>query len=110
MCKKYDPYIVGNNVRVLREEAKISRDMLSYQIGISTCHLGKIERGEANMRYEILFALCSIFHVTPNQLLGVTELKEDVMTNKDAMVLVKVEKNGKEYILRFKEGDNNGNG
>lgn len=40
--------IIGDRIRILRTEKGISQEELAHKAGVSTSHIGKLERGEKN--------------------------------------------------------------
>lgn len=40
--------IVGDRIRILRTEKGLSQEELAHRAGVSTSHIGKLERGEKN--------------------------------------------------------------
>lgn len=40
--------IVGDRIRILRTEKGLSQEELAHRAGVSTSHVGKLERGEKN--------------------------------------------------------------
>lgn len=54
--------IVGNNIRIEREKRRITRDELAEMVGLTTSHLGLIERGERGATPVNLKKLDKIFN------------------------------------------------
>ena len=53
--------VVGRNIRIMREEHMLSRDELAYQMGLTTSHMGLMERGERGATAINLSKLSRIF-------------------------------------------------
>jgi len=62
--------IVGRNIRYEREVRKISRDDLASIIGLTTSHLGLIERGERGATLVTLSELEKALGVSVNKFLA----------------------------------------
>ena len=56
-------YIVGRNVYFIRETRRISRDELATMLGLTTSHLGLIERGARGATAVTLSKLSKIFNI-----------------------------------------------
>ena len=60
-------YNIGDNIQKIRKSKKLSQqDTIAYLqllgIDISRQYYSQIERGDANIKIEILLALCELFH------------------------------------------------
>ncbi len=51
--------MLGRAVRRLRQERRLSIEALAFKAGVSAGHLGTIERGHGNPRWDTLCALAS---------------------------------------------------
>lgn len=60
--------ILGNRVRELREERKMTQAELAEQADLSTNYIGEIERGEAQATLESLFAVMDALEANPSLL------------------------------------------
>jgi len=61
--------ILGKNIRTERKNRSFTMDELVDMLSISEAYLGLLERGKRTPSIECLLELCSIFGVTPNDLL-----------------------------------------
>ena len=60
----------GEKITALRKQAGLSQEALAEKLGVSRQAVGKWEKGEAQPELSKLLALCDLFGVTPDQLLG----------------------------------------
>lgn len=69
---------IGNNIKKLRLEKKLTQSQLAEMTNISTVHMSHIETGNVSMSLECLISLCNALKTTPdNILLGEYELSTD---------------------------------
>lgn len=61
---------IGHRIKILREKAVMSQDMLSQKMGISRPAVSQIESGERKISAEELQKLSHIFHVSVDDLLN----------------------------------------
>lgn len=69
MEKNPDLVALGQTVRRLRREAKLTQEELASRAGLSANYVGEIERGERNPSALALFALARGLGVKPATLL-----------------------------------------
>ena len=60
---------LGNRIRILRRERKMTQAELAKRVGIAASYLGHIERGTRIASLETFVALCEVLDTTPNHLL-----------------------------------------
>ncbi|MDA2935163.1 helix-turn-helix domain-containing protein [Acidobacteria bacterium AH-259-D05] len=60
--------ILGNRIRELREERKITQATLAERADLSTNYIGEIERGKAQATLESLFSIVDALEVNPSLL------------------------------------------
>ena len=46
---KFDPYVIGNNIRDLREKRKMTQMKAAEEMDMSLCHDARIEEGSKGM-------------------------------------------------------------
>lgn len=63
-----DPKIIGNRLRNIRKECKMSQEEIAYSAGLSTRAYADIERGNTNMRFGTLIRICEVLDITPDML------------------------------------------
>ena len=56
--------IVGDRIRTLRTEQGISQEELAHKAGVSTSHIGKLERGEKNPSLSSIEKVINALEVT----------------------------------------------
>lgn len=67
--------IVGDNVRRLRVERKLTQEQLAYDAEIDLTYLGGIERGRRNPSVDVIVRIANALKCQPADLLS-AELKE----------------------------------
>jgi transcriptional regulator with XRE-family HTH domain len=68
--KNPDLVALGQTIRRLRKEAKLTQEELAARAGISANYVGEIERGETNAGAKALFALARGLGIRAAKLLG----------------------------------------
>lgn len=66
---------IGKRIRLRREQFGLTRDQLSYEIGVSEKTLGQIERGEHGCSVARLFMIASKLNISVDRLLKGTPQK-----------------------------------
>ena len=60
----------GKRLKFLRKSCGMTQTQLAQKIGMSTSTIGMYEQGRREPGLDIMFKLCYIFGVAPNELLG----------------------------------------
>ena len=58
---KFDPYVIGNNIRDLREKRKMTQMKAAEEMDMSLCHYARIEEGSKGMSIQMLFRFINFF-------------------------------------------------
>lgn len=58
----------GMNVVYYRRRKQLSQVKLAEMVGIGRNYMGAIEKGKADVSFEVLFGLCEVLEITPQQL------------------------------------------
>ena len=74
MAAREDLIALGHAIRHLRQARHLTIEALAFKAGVSSAHLGKIERGHGNPRLGTLFALAGALGVTNSQLAHAAEV------------------------------------
>ncbi len=71
---------MGARIRELREDARMSREKLSKELGISSHHLAEVEYGNKGISVDLLYKLRQVFNVSSDYLLDgdVSMMNDDV--------------------------------
>ena len=69
--KDIDLFKIGDNIRNLREERKLTQLQVVSALGISYCHYARIEQGKRSMSIGMLFNLMDYFKTDANTILGI---------------------------------------
>ena len=70
---QFDPDVVGQIVRKLRKEKKISQDVLSGFAGIARTHLTMIESGSKQPNFETIWKIAVALDLRPSELVSLIE-------------------------------------
>lgn len=73
------PSNIGEEIRRIRKEMKISLDTAAHLTGVSKSMLGQIERGESNPSISILWKISNGFKVTLSNFVSGTSEKHSVV-------------------------------
>lgn len=68
-----DPIIVGSILQRIREEKKMSQELVSGLAGIGRTHLSAIERGERKPTLETFFRIAYALSIRPSILMQAIE-------------------------------------
>lgn len=68
---KYNSFVVGQNIRRLREEKHITIEEFAGALDKSTSHIHQMELGTRGMSLDLLFTIMNFFQVDSNTILGV---------------------------------------
>ena len=78
--------LVGDRIRQLRKERKLSQEELGYKADLHYTHIGAIERGEKNWSIDTLVKVAGGLNVTINDLLVLPLKAEDIKNLKKAVI------------------------
>jgi len=67
---KFDPYVIGNNIRDLREKRKMTQMKAAEEMDMSLCHYARIEEGSKGMSNQMLFRFINFYKTDANMILG----------------------------------------
>lgn len=70
----------GERLSILRKQKNLSQEALAEQLGVSRQAVSKWERNETQPELSKITALCELFEVTPNELLGYEKSREEPKT------------------------------
>ena len=70
-------HVIGENIVKYRKLNGMSQKYLANALNITQQGLFKIEKGQANPRSNTIEKIIEVLGITPNQLFGVEEIKED---------------------------------
>ena len=68
---------IGQVLRELRKERKLTLDRLADLLDLSKGHLSKIENGEMGLRVEVLADFAQVLNVTPAEIILRAERTEE---------------------------------
>lgn len=64
-------------IKEFRENKKYTQEHMAKELGISTNHYGRIERGESSCTIERLIQICNVLQITPNDILAQLIISKD---------------------------------
>ena len=78
--------LVGDRIRQLRREKRLSQEELGYKSDLHYTHIGAIERGEKNWSIDTLVKVAGGLNVTVNDLLALPSKTEAIKNLKKAII------------------------
>lgn len=72
---QFDNNAVGQTIRSLRKEKKLSQDVLSGLAGIARSHLSMIENGSKQANFETIWRIALALNMRPSELVKRMEQK-----------------------------------
>ena len=69
----FDSCVVGQTIRRLRKERKLSQDVLSGLAGIARTHLTMIENGSKQPNFETIWKIALALDLRPSELVSLIE-------------------------------------
>lgn len=70
---QFDSCVVGQTIRRLRKEKKLSQDVLSGLAGIAPTHLTMIENGSKQPNFETIWKIALALDLRPSELVNLIE-------------------------------------
>jgi transcriptional regulator with XRE-family HTH domain len=70
---QFDSCVVGQTIRRLRKEKKLSQDVLSGLAGIARTHLTMIENGSKQPNFETIWKIALALDLHPSELVSLIE-------------------------------------
>ena len=67
-----DYKVIGNRIKLARNDKKMTQEYLAEQLGLSTAFLSRIERGSTQISLKRLLEICTILNTEPGYLLNGT--------------------------------------
>ena len=65
----FDSHKIGNKLLAVRKGIGLTQSEVAEKAGISDRTYADIERGSVNMRVETVLKICSVFNITPDEIL-----------------------------------------
>ena len=78
---EFDKYAVGNVIRKLRNEKKISQEILSGFAGMARSHLSMVENGTKKANFETIWKIANALEMKPHELVKCIE--EEITKNSE---------------------------
>ena len=80
-----DFHVIGNKLLQFRKKAHLTQIEVAELAGLSDRPYADIERGNVNMRLDTLLRICSVLHITPNDILteeppAFQEYKDEILS------------------------------
>ena len=80
----------GKRIRQLRQSQRMSQEELAFKAGISTAHLGQIERAEKKPTLETIGKLSDALGISLNQLFAFEESSTSLPGESESAVIAKI--------------------
>ena len=61
--------LTGNALKLAREKSEFTQQDMATASDMSKNHISLVEHGDRKLTVELLFAYCSMLHMTPDQIL-----------------------------------------
>ena len=94
--------IIGDRIRQLRKERKLSQEELGYKSDLHYTHIGAIERAEKNWSINTLIKVAVGLNVTVNDLLALPSKPEDIKSMKKT-IIVEINESSPEALKIFSD-------
>ena len=65
----FDFHIIGNKLLAIRKRLGLTQAEVAEAAGLSDRTYADMERGTVNMRIETILRICSVLHITPDEIL-----------------------------------------
>lgn len=65
----FDFHVIGNKLLTVRKRMGMTQAEVAEAAGLSDRTYADIERGTVNMRIETILRICSVLHITPDEVL-----------------------------------------
>ena len=65
---EFNPYAVGEVIRRLRKEKKVSQEVFSGLVGMARSHLAMIETGAKQPNFETIWRIANALEIPPHEL------------------------------------------
>ena len=65
----HDLHVIGNRLLSIRKRMGLTQAEVAEAAGLSDRTYADIERGSVNMRTETILRICSVLHITPDEVL-----------------------------------------
>lgn len=99
----FDMRVIGNRLLRVRKQMGMTQSEVAERAGLADRTYAEIERGTVNMRIETILRICSVLHITPDEILTQSDTEASV---RQAEVLARLEAcnpKDKETALRLLE-------
>lgn len=73
--------LIGEKLKILRQERNLTLRALGEKLGIDYSYLGKVERGKANPSMQLLEDIATFFNVPTGSLFELTDDERDFMSD-----------------------------
>ena len=75
----FDFHIIGNRLLAIRKRLGLTQAEVAEAAGLSDRTYADIERGSVNMRIDTILRICSVLHITPDEVLTEENSYENTM-------------------------------
>lgn len=94
--------LIGDRIRQLRKERKLSQEELGYKSNLHYTHIGAIERGEKNWSIDTLTKVAGGLDVTISDLLTFPSKKVDIRNLKKT-IIAQINESSPDALILFSD-------
>lgn len=80
----FDLVTIGNRLLAIRKRMGLTQAEVAEAAGLSDRTYADIERGTVNMRIETILKICSVLHITPDEILTISN--DSVAAQQEALI------------------------
>ena len=84
---EFDKYVVGNVIKRIRKERKLSQEVLSGLAGLARSHLTMIESGKKQANFETVWHIANALEISPHILVKYIDTKNTIVS----MIIIKMD-------------------
>ena len=77
----FDLYAIGNKLLSIRKRLGLTQAEVAEAAGLSNRTYADIERGSVNMRMESILKICSVLHITPDEIFTQENMNTNIRQN-----------------------------
>lgn len=99
----FDMRVIGNRLLRVRKQMGMTQSEVAERAGLADRTYAEIERGTVNMRIETILRICSVLHITPDEILTQSDTETSVRQEEVLARLEACNPKDKETALRLLE-------
>lgn len=99
----FDMRVIGNRLLRVRKQMGMTQSEVAERAGLADRTYAEIERGTVNMRIETILRICSVLHITPDEILTQSDTEMSVRQEEVLARLEACNPKDRETALRLLE-------